>query len=100
MKTIILTTRKLLNPHARQQIPHFINLLAHNVKTHPGFLHGRSFWNNNKSMLYTITEWETEDSWIRWYNSPIREITVRDLPNNVIHETHETINQFEHAVEF
>lgn len=99
MKTIILTTRYLQNPYARNNIPKFIHLLSKNVKMHPGFINGKSFWSNDRSVLFTITEWRSNNYWNEWLKSDLRNNILKDMPDTIKMQ-HETIDKFEHPEKF
>ena len=98
MKTTILSTRRLLNPFARQRIPMFIKDLSKEVTKQDGFLKGRSFWSKDRSVLFTITEWEQKNDWDKWYKSDVRNMVLKDLPTHIIKSEHEIID--EHIVRF
>ena len=93
---IILTTRFLKNPHARNIIkPHISNLHKYIMKQ-PGFISSDSFWTNDGSRFFTITKWETSEDWDRWFESKDRKYALSIDPTEMIDVSHEQIDKYEH----
>ena len=55
-------------------IPLYVNRLSKTVKHQDGFLNCSSFWNSDKTEIYSMSDWKTVEDWKAWYYSPDRKI--------------------------
>ena len=93
---LMLTTRFLHNPYSRSITKLMIGDIHRTCLKQPGFIYGKSFWSNNKSVLYTITKWKSSNCWDQWINSNARKELMKHEPTEVMTITHENIDKFEH----
>lgn len=92
----ILSTRLLKNPTAKRLSKNLVNDLHKLSFQQPGFIYAKTFWNNNKNHIYTVTKWESEDDWVNWYKSKERNNVVKQYCSEAIKENHETIENYDH----
>lgn len=92
----ILTTKHLLNPAVRNAVKPMIKDLHNEAKHFPGFIYAKSFWNNDKTKLFTITKWNSIDHWNNWEVSPIRNSLLLKHYHTAMRIEQDYIDKFDH----
>ena len=76
----------------------YVNRLSELVQTQPGFIKSESFWCRDSDNIFSMSDWESEKHWEKWFKSKERREVVhahRDcVKDEHFHTFHKTNHKF------